>query len=105
MVKAVAEGLTRELDTGILKEQYAPGWDRVRGPNTERARLDLVIQDRGGRTRYIDVTIGCTVGRGVPSDEVLQLRYGTKSFTLMFSTIVYCWDPLLPKVTQIKSSH
>ena len=64
VVKALAEGLTRELDTEILKEQYVPGWDRVRGGNTERARLDLVIQDRGGRTRYIDVTIGCTIGRG-----------------------------------------
>ena len=28
-----------------------------------------------------------------------------KFFTLMLSTIVYCWDPLLPKINQIKSSQ
>ena len=37
----------------ILREQCVPGWDRVRGGNTGRARLDLVIQGQGGRTRYI----------------------------------------------------
>lgn len=40
VVKALGDGLARELDTKILKDQYMPGWDRVRGGNNERARLD-----------------------------------------------------------------
>ena len=50
VAKAHGDGLAEELDTRILREQCMPGWDRVRGGSTERARLDLVIQGQGGRT-------------------------------------------------------
>ena len=65
VVRTLARCIQKEMESPVLLEQEVPGWSRdLPDGGVERARLDIVTQGWDGRLRYIDVTVGCVVGRG-----------------------------------------